>query len=125
MPKLYIDTDHLRDTRQLQRQLEERCVPTPDGCLLYPETSIMVRTRDGFHATSPARVAWALAHPEDHLGPRDLAVHRCIFGTNHKDGHGDPRVCCNPAHIKKGDHTDVVVMKKARARRLVLQGGTL
>lgn len=118
----HLDTDIIRKTPDLRSRFYDQLTRTDDGCLLYPHTTITVSVR-GFRyakATSPARVAWALAHPLDHLGPRDLAVHICKFGTNHANG--DMRVCCEPSHLKKGHLDDVVHMKQTRKRQLVLQG---
>jgi len=113
---LLIDTDLYKITRELRETFLDALVPHGDDCLLYPSEAIYVPCRGYKHpiGVSPARLAWRLAHPEDHLGVRDLAVHVCAFGTNHRDGRGDPRVCCNAAHLRKGTIDDVSAMKRVR-----------
>lgn len=123
MAKLNIDTNLIRDCKQLQRQIQDRCEPTEAGCLLYPDFTISVRVQ-GYRdlvGISVARVAWALAHPEDHLGVHDFAVHICLFGTQATID--EPRACCNVEHIRKGTFADVHAMVRARRRNLVLRGG--
>lgn len=112
-PKV-IDTDHIRDWRELRDLLEQRCVRAEHGCLLYPDKSILVRVRGGHAKVSPSRVAWALANQSDHLSETDLAVHIC---PHHPD---DLHVCCEPAHIRKGTTEDVTIMAAARKRGLIL-----
>lgn len=120
MSHLNLDTDLLRELQTLRELLAARCVPDENGCLLYPRTRIMVRLA-GYHERmqmSPARVAWALAHPESHLGPHDFAVHICKFAWSTDTR----RVCCHPDHLRKGAHDDIRCMTEARRRQLILQG---
>lgn len=120
MRHLNFDTNNLRDRKELAASLAELCVVHPNGCLMFPSTSMSARL-SGYHdrrAISPARVAWALAHPEDHLGVNDYAIHLCYM-------HWDlvnRTVCCHPEHLKKGNHADMHIMIATRARHLVLQG---
>lgn len=116
------DTDLIRDLRKLREELAERCVPNQDGCLIYPAGALMVRLQ-GYRelcGMSPARVAWALANPHSHLGVNDYAVHICEFQW----AKSDTQCCCNPDHLRKGTRADVEIMIRARARRLILQGGS-
>jgi len=120
MKPIAIDSDHYRDRKQLQALLDERCERQPDGCLLYHDPIILVRCQGYTEpvAVSPARVAWALAHPKEHLTVHERLVHTCNFGTNK---YKDQRVCCNIDHLKRGGLEEVIVMKATRRHRLVLQ----
>lgn len=120
MPRFNHDTDHLRDLKLLREELS-RATPNAEGCLIYPSDLITVRLQGHRQrmGISPARVAWALAHPDDHLGVNDFAVHICMFRWSPLSN----CVCVHPEHLRKGTRADIQLMVDARARRLILQGG--
>lgn len=56
------------------------------------------------HACAPSRLAWALAHPNMDIGPKDYICHHC-----------DNPSCCRPEHLYRG--TAATNSRDAWARR--------
>jgi hypothetical protein len=96
------DTDRIKLTRKLRARLEEDTIEDPAGsdCRFYPGKRIQVEVYQEPKSVgiSPSRVAWALAHPEDHLQEDEEAVHTCPNNGGHDNT--DP-FCVNPNHLRK------------------------
>jgi hypothetical protein len=110
------DTDLIALDRELHRRLADQLVPL-GSCLVVANRhtkSIYVTHRVGrTHGTffaSIVRVAWALAHPEDHLTEEEFAVHTC------QNTGGDAPLCCLDEHLRKGTRDDWNVARAARKR---------
>lgn len=110
MANLHVHTDLFRDLESLRVKLEEDSIAL-DGCLIFPATGIAVRLQ-GYRQTvrvSPARVAWALAHPLEFLGVRDFAVHTCATAWA---THPTRRCCIHPDHIIKGRRDNMHALRQ-------------
>lgn len=108
-PKAF-DTDNLKLTRALAQELADHLRPE-GACKIYePDPGVRhiqveVRGRQGTTPISVARVAWALAHPEDHVLATEMVIAICGHGGDNT-GRG---VCCAPEHLLKMPAKDVEI----------------
>lgn len=110
------DTDDVILGRDLRQRLNDllvdsgscRVVDDPD----VHSIEVELRRHRGAAYLAIPRAAWALAHPEDHLTPDEVAIHSC-----ENTGANGTKMCANPAHLVKGSKKD-----RARARDLRAKG---
>jgi hypothetical protein len=112
------DTDDFVLPTSLLRDIFDNCTLDSKGCLIYPESSVVVRTRAGreISSISVLRAVWAMLNPQSHVAKGEMIVHTCVH--MHSGGKQGEPVCVDPAHLVKGTTALRATMRKARTQMI-------